>query len=81
MKSGMVVASALAAAVALGAVGTAQAADERCFGVAKAGQNDCKAGSHACAGQATVDRAGYDYVVVPAGTCDKIAGGSTTPKS
>ena len=82
MRSGMLVASALAAAVSLWGVGTAQAAAyERCFGVAKAGQNDCQAGSHACAGQATVDRAGSDYVVVPAGTCDKIAGGSTTPKS
>ena len=81
MKSGMLVASALVAAVSVCTIGTAQAADERCFGVAKAGQNDCKAGSHACAGAATVDRAGYDYIVVPAGTCDKIAGGSTTPKT
>jgi len=81
MKSGMMVASALAAAISFVTTGAVQAADERCFGVAKAGQNDCQAGSHACAGQATVDRAGYDYVVVPAGTCDKIAGGSTTPKS
>jgi uncharacterized membrane protein len=79
MKSSMV-ASALVAAVASCATGTAKAADERCFGVAKAGQNDCKAGPHACAGQATVDKAAYDYVVVPAGTCDKIVGGSKAPK-
>ncbi len=81
MKSVTMVASTLVAAVSFCSAGIAQAADERCFGIAKAGQNDCKAGSHACAGQATVDGAAYDYIIVPAGTCDKIAGGSTAPKS
>jgi uncharacterized membrane protein len=77
----VVVASLLAAAVSLCAGGEAQGASERCFSIAKAGQNDCKAGSHSCAGNATVDKAGYDYIIVPAGTCDKIAGGTLKPKS
>ena len=81
MKSEMVIASALLAALSLCMAGTAQAAEERCFGVAKAGQNDCKAGHHNCAGEATVDGAGYDYIEVPAGTCEKIVGGSTKPKA
>ena len=81
MEGRILVASALAAAVAFCTAAVVQAADERCFGIAKAGQNDCRAGSHACAGEATLDKAGYDYIVVPAGTCQKIAGGSTTPKS
>lgn len=53
---------------------------EKCFGIAKAGMNDCagKNAPHACAGQATKDRASYDFVYVPSGTCQKIAGGSTT---
>ncbi|WP_193370596.1 BufA1 family periplasmic bufferin-type metallophore [Pelagibius marinus] len=53
-----------------------QSAVEKCFGVAKAGANDCKAGSHDCAGHSTVDGDPASFVVLPAGTCDKIAGGS-----
>jgi len=44
MKSTQIVSSALAAALALGLVGTAAAQDkakEKCYGIAKAGQNDC----------------------------------------
>jgi uncharacterized membrane protein len=53
---------------------------EKCYGIARAGMNDCagKNVPHACAGQATQDRASYDFVYVPSGTCQKIAGGSTT---
>jgi len=52
---------------------------EKCFGIAKAGMNDCagKAAPHACAGQATIDRDKVDFVYLPKGTCGKIAGGST----
>jgi len=49
---------------------------EKCFGVAKAGANDCKAGAHDCAGMSTVNGDPASFVVVPAGTCDKISGGS-----
>ncbi len=50
---------------------------EKCFGVAKAGKNDCSSNksAHSCAGQATKDRDAMDFVAVPKGTCDKIAGG------
>ena len=50
---------------------------EKCFGIAKAGKNDCstKKSSHSCAGHATKDRDVTDFVVVPKGTCEKIAGG------
>jgi uncharacterized membrane protein len=53
---------------------------EKCFGIAKAGMNDCagKAAPHACAGQATMDRDKVDFVYLPKGTCGKISGGSTT---
>lgn len=53
---------------------------EKCFGIAKAGMNDCagKGAPHACAGQATMDRDKVDFVYLPKGSCDKIAGGSTT---
>jgi uncharacterized membrane protein len=53
---------------------------EKCFGIAKAGMNDCagKGAPHACAGQATMDRDKVDFVYLPKGTCGKISGGSTT---
>ena len=53
---------------------------EKCYGVAKAGKNDCKAGSHDCAGKSTVDADPQSFVVVPKGTCEKIAGGSMQPQ-
>jgi uncharacterized membrane protein len=51
---------------------------EKCFGVAKAGKNDCAAGTHSCAGQATKDMDKASFVSLPAGVCGKLAGGSLT---
>lgn len=80
--------SVAAAAFALAAVtaGTAMAQDkgasikgekERCYGVAKAGQNDCQAGpGTTCAGTSKVDYQGNAWKYVPKGTCEKIE----TPK-
>ena len=48
---------------------------EKCAGVAKAGMNDCGTSQHACAGQAKADNDGEEWIYVPKGTCDKIAGG------
>ena len=42
---------------------------EQCYGVALAGQNDCKAGAHDCKGHSTVDYDGASFKLVPAGTC------------
>jgi len=47
---------------------------EKCFGVAKAGQNDCSTAKHACNGRATVDNDPDDFKFVPQGTCEKIGG-------
>lgn len=48
----------------------------QCFGVAKAGQNDCasKTGVHSCAGEAKVDNDKGDFKNVPKGTCEKMGG-------
>ena len=51
---------------------------EHCFGVAKAGKNDCAAAGHACAGQASKDMDKASWVSLPMGVCGKLAGGSTT---
>ena len=49
---------------------------EKCYGVAKAAKNDCAAGAHSCAGQATRDMDKTSFVYLPTGACAKIAGGS-----
>jgi len=83
MNKRLIATSTLASALAL-AIGSAQAADakppqEKCFGIAKAGQNDCAsaAGTHSCAGQAKADNDANDWRYVAKGTCTKM-GGSTT---
>jgi mercuric ion transport protein len=49
-------------------------AAELCYGIAKAGENDCSTAQHACNGQSTVDFAPMDYKLVPKGTCLKLGG-------
>lgn len=71
----MLVAAAVTGAVALTSF-QAQAADnEKCYGVAKAGKNDCKTASNSCAGQSKIDKDPSAFIAVPAGTCEKISGG------
>jgi len=53
---------------------------EKCYGVAKAGKNDCAGAAHACAGQSKMDASGKDFVQLPKGTCERLAGGSLTTK-
>jgi uncharacterized membrane protein len=89
MKTTMFVASALVTAMSLAAAAQAQSGpapvpsfdNEKCFGVAKAGSNDCQTATHSCAGTATADAQGDSWIYVPAGTCAKIAGGSIEPKA
>lgn len=51
----------------------AAAAMEKCYGVALAGKNDCKAGAGTtCAGTSKVDYQGNAFKMVKAGTCAKI---------
>ncbi|APA69776.1 MULTISPECIES: BufA1 family periplasmic bufferin-type metallophore [unclassified Janthinobacterium] len=53
---------------------------EKCYGVAKAGQNDCASsdGAHSCAGQAPADNLPTEWAYVAKGTCEQ-AGGSMKP--
>lgn len=51
---------------------------EKCFGIAKAGKNDCQTATHSCAGSVAQDRQADAFLVVPKGLCDKIAGGNTS---
>src|SRR5215208_6646393 len=66
-----------------GASGLALAAKgdtEKCAGIAKAGKNDCGTSKSAWAGSATADRDAEASILVPARTCEKIAGGKLTNK-
>jgi uncharacterized membrane protein len=79
MNQRLIVSSALASALALGLVGPVAAQDkgkEKCFGIAKAGQNDCAnlSGSHSCAGQSKVDNGADEWKYVPKGTCKEMKG-------
>lgn len=83
MKSALFLASAVAVAMSgpLLPSNTALAAEnEKCFGVAAAGQNDCQTASNSCAGQVADAGRGDAWIYVPAGTCQKINGGSLEPK-
>lgn len=87
----------LAATLAIAVAGTALAtstsasaqtkpAMEKCFGVALAGKNDCKAGAGtSCAGTSKADYQGNAWKLVKAGTCTSIktlkGNGSLTPKA
>ena len=53
---------------------------EKCAGIAKAGQNDCAAKGHSCAGRAKKDGDSKEWLYVPTGTCDKIVGGRVAKK-
>ena len=49
---------------------------EKCYGINAAAKNDCAEGAHSCAGQATQARDTKSFVLLPAGDCTKIQGGS-----
>ena len=81
MNPKLIVSSALASALALGLVAPLAAQDkpaakEKCYGIAKAGQNDCAnlSGTHSCAGQSKMDMAAEDWKYVAKGTCKEMKG-------
>jgi uncharacterized membrane protein len=53
---------------------------EKCYGLAKAGKNDCAANGHACQGQAKAEANAKEWIYVPKGTCERIANGSLAAK-
>jgi uncharacterized membrane protein len=80
----LMIASAVAAALSLPLSSPAQGGPvpkpkfeaEKCYGVAKAGKNDCQTANSSCAGTSKRDGQGDAWIYVPAGTCDRIVGGS-----
>jgi len=82
MNNRQIASSALASVLAMGLLSGAHAADEKskekekCYGIAKAGSNDCAnlSGSHSCAGQAKVALGADEWNYVAKGTCAKMGG-------
>jgi uncharacterized membrane protein len=79
--------AAMSSLLALGTLSVAPmavAADkpdiEKCYGIAKAGKNDCAGAAHACSGQSKTDAGGKEWLALPKGTCERIVGGSLTAK-
>jgi len=58
-----------------------QPSKDKCYGVAKAGQNDCASGKHACAGQSKAEMDPMDWKYVERGSCEKMGGKLTAPKA
>lgn len=90
MHTRFVIASALAAAITAPALLSAQGGPaptpsfkaEKCYGLAKAGKNDCAAtGNNSCAGTSKVNADPRAWIYVPAGYCERIVSGSLKPKA
>jgi len=87
MNMSRLVASAIAASVALPALAAAGPAptpsftSEKCYGIAARASNVCATATHSCAGTSTKTGDPASWLYVPAGTCVKIVGGSLTAKS
>ncbi|HTQ00221.1 MAG TPA: DUF2282 domain-containing protein [Casimicrobiaceae bacterium] len=88
MKHQAKIQAVVAGIVALGLVSIADAqpvkqkeGTEKCYGVAKGGQNDCGTAKHACAGQgAKADNDPAEWKYVAKGTCEKMGGKMMAPK-
>ena len=89
MNTRIVIATALAAAIAGPALLLADGPSpepgfkaEKCYGVAKAGKNDCAStGNSSCAGTSKVNADPQAWIYVPAGYCERIVNGSLKPKA
>ena len=83
MNKSLWIASALAAAVAVPVVAYAGPAvqppkSEKCYGIVKAGHNDCQTASNSCAGNSKADGQADAWVYLPIGVCDKIMNAATS---
>jgi uncharacterized membrane protein len=84
----MLIVSAVVAALSTPILTSAQAGPapmpkfdhEKCYGITKAGKNDCQTANSSCAGTSKRDKQGDAWIYVPKGTCEKLADGSLQPK-
>ena len=87
-KTNVLLGSAMAAALSMALQASAQGGPapvpkfehEKCYGIAKAGKNDCQTANSSCAGTSKRNGQGDAWVYLPKGSCDKVVGGSMQPK-
>ena len=79
-KTRLAVASALAAALVLPVAAQAQGNTEKCYGIVKAGKNDCQTATSSCAGTSKKYAQADAWISVPKDACDKIVGGKLAAK-
>ncbi len=82
-KRNTVISTAIASVLALGVIAASDVAMaakkkevEKCYGISKAGKNDCQTSNSACAGTSATDGQKDAWLFVPAGTCLKLVNGS-----
>lgn len=51
---------------------------EKCYGIVKAGQNDCTTNTTSCSGSAKKNAQKDAFIFLPKGLCTKIVNGSLT---
>lgn len=69
---------ALSGSHAIAAADSSISATEKCYGIARAGMNDCATAQASCAGSATKNNQSDAFLLVPIGLCEKIVGGKLT---
>ena len=82
--SQLIISAAITGLLSLSASGLVAAQDaapkkEKCFGIAKAGKNDCGTSQHSCAGNAKADNVPEEWKYVAKGTCEKMGGAVKKP--
>ena len=77
------IAAAISGALALGTLSLSATVNaeekEKCYGVAKAGKNDCQTANSSCAGTSTMDGQTDAFVLVPKGLCERLTGEASEP--
>ncbi len=79
MKKELALSLAVAALSAAPISAASRTDQEKCYGVAKKGQNDCATKTHSCHAKAQQDGQKDEWVYVPKGLCSKLVGGALTP--
>jgi len=87
-QSNVLLGSAMAVALSLALEASAQGGPapvpkyeyEKCYGIAKAGKNDCQTANSSCAGTSRRNGQGDAWVYLPKGSCDRVVGGSLQPR-
>jgi uncharacterized membrane protein len=86
--SHLIVASAMAAALSLPYAATAQKPTpapapkfeaEKCYGIARAGRNDCETMNSSCAGTSRRDGQRDSWIYMPKGSCERVVNGNLKP--